>query len=426
MYSSDEDVKLLDAETFREEVLADSGVWIVEFYAAWCGHCKEFAPEFEKAAKALKGVVNVAAIDCEEHEEFVNEFAVRGFPTIKIFGENKSQPVHFNGERTAKGIVDAALTITRRIVKARLLDGTEQKKQKPKAEPKKASRSVRSSVITLTDETFDEKVLNSGNIWLVEFYAPWCGHCKALAPEWEQAASNLKGFVKVAAIEGTANEQKPAEYGIEGFPTIKLFGPNAMGPEDTATYEGERLASDITEYGLAAFDALGGNFQIKELGSASDVVDLCEGKSSCVISILPHITEGGKKARENHLNTLQEAAKLVRGKPFRFGWMQGGEQLEFENRFELTFGYPSLVAINLERKRYVVQRGAFTAETIGQFLERVIQGRESTVSFDLMPEITTTEPWDGKDIILDEIEDDDEDDDIMNEILSNVAGRDEL
>ncbi|RMX63306.1 hypothetical protein DD238_006598 [Peronospora effusa] len=424
MYSGEDSVKVLDPKSFREQVQQDSGVWVVEFYAPWCGHCKELEPEYKKAAMALEGFVNLAAIDCQEHEEFVQEFAVRGFPTIMIFGADKTKPMTFEGTRTAKDIVDAALVASRRLVKARLSDSTEKKKKKPKS--KRTSPSEKSSVITLTDENFDDMVLESGDVWMVEFYAPWCGHCKALAPEWEQAASDLKGFVKFAALDGTANEVKTNEYGIEGFPTIKVFGPNAKGPADAEDYKGERAASPITEFALASLDVMGGGLQIKELTSADAVNDFCEGKSSCVISVLPHITEGGKSARDNYIKTLEEAAKLVRGKPFKFGWMQGGDQPDFENRFELTFGYPSLVAINLDRKRYVVQRGAFTAKAISEFLQDIIQGRESTVGFDELPEIKTVNPWDGKDVQLDEIEEDDEDDDIMNEILGNAAAKEEL
>ncbi|KAI9895723.1 hypothetical protein PsorP6_003741 [Peronosclerospora sorghi] len=424
LYSSGDSVKVLDSESFRESVEEDSGLWLVEFYAPWCGHCQELAPDYKKAAKALEGVVKVGAIDCQEHEEFIQMFQVEGFPTIKIFGEDKTRPMTFDGEHTAQGIVDAALMASRRMVKGRLSDGTEKKRKKSSSKSKKEASIGKSSVITLTDKTFDDMVLNSGDVWLVEFYAPWCGHCQALAPEWEQAASDLNGFVKVAAIDATVNEAKTTEYGIQGFPTIKVLGPNAMGPEDADVYTGERTASAITEFALAALDTMGGGLQIKELVSADALTDFCEGKSSCVIGVLPHITEGGKSARESYLNTLQEAAKLVRGKPFKFGWIQGGDQPDFENHFELTFGYPSLVAINLDRKRYIVQRGAFTAEAISEFLQGVMQGRESTVGFKELPEIKTVEPWNGEDVEIDNVEEDDEDDDILNEIIGNT--KDEL
>lgn len=55
------------------------------------------------------------------------------------------------------------------------------------------SRSNKDEVVVLDATNFDALVLKSKDIWMVEFYAPWCGHCKALEPEWKQAASNLKG-----------------------------------------------------------------------------------------------------------------------------------------------------------------------------------------------------------------------------------------
>lgn len=63
-------------------------------------------------------------------------------------------------------------------------------------------------VIELTDENFDKLVLNSEDMWLVEFYAPWCGHCKNLAPEWAAAANELKGKVKLGALDATVNTLK--------------------------------------------------------------------------------------------------------------------------------------------------------------------------------------------------------------------------
>lgn len=48
-------------------------------------------------------------------------------------------------------------------------------------------------VVVLDDTNFNALVYSSKDIWMVEFYAPWCGHCKALEPEWNEAASTLKG-----------------------------------------------------------------------------------------------------------------------------------------------------------------------------------------------------------------------------------------
>lgn len=57
------------------------------------------------------------------------------------------------------------------------------------------------SVISLTNANFDKEVLQSDSVWIVEYYAPWCGHCQNLAPEYKKAAANLKGLVKVGAVD---------------------------------------------------------------------------------------------------------------------------------------------------------------------------------------------------------------------------------
>ena len=67
-------------------------------------------------------------------------------------------------------------------------------------------------------------VLNSQDVWAVEFYAPWCGHCKKLEPEWARAATDLKGVAKVGALDATVHQRVAGKYNIRGYPTIKIFG----------------------------------------------------------------------------------------------------------------------------------------------------------------------------------------------------------
>jgi len=94
-----------------------------------------------------------------------------------------------------------------------------------------------SGVTILTSANWKQQVLDSDQMWLVEFYAPWCGHCKSLAPEWEKAAKQLKGTVNVGAVDMTENESVGAPYDVKGFPTLKWFGSDKKKPEN---YEGAR------------------------------------------------------------------------------------------------------------------------------------------------------------------------------------------
>ena len=69
-------------------------------------------------------------------------------------------------------------------------------------------------MVVLTDNNFDDLVLNSQDMWLVEFFAPWCGHCKNLEPEWASAATQLKGKVKVGAVDATVNTVLANRFGV--------------------------------------------------------------------------------------------------------------------------------------------------------------------------------------------------------------------
>lgn len=76
-----------------------------------------------------------------------------------------------------------------------------------------------SDVITLTAEDFDS-VVNPEELMLVEFYAPWCGHCKALAPHYEEAATILKEKqnIKLAKVDCVDQAELCQSNGISGYP----------------------------------------------------------------------------------------------------------------------------------------------------------------------------------------------------------------
>lgn len=81
-----------------------------------------------------------------------------------------------------------------------------------------------------------------------QFMAPWCGHCQRLAPEWAKAATELKGKVKLGAVDATVHSSLGAQYDVKGYPTIKFFPGGRKSSSDVENYEGGRTASDIVAW----------------------------------------------------------------------------------------------------------------------------------------------------------------------------------
>ena len=114
-----------------------------------------------------------------------------------------------------------------------------------------ATVAAKSAVLDLIPSNFDEVVLKSGKPTLVEFFAPWCGHCKTLAPVYEELASSFeyaKDKVQIAKVDADAERDLGKRFGVQGFPTLKFFDGKSDKPTE---YNGgrdlESLSSFITE-----------------------------------------------------------------------------------------------------------------------------------------------------------------------------------
>ena len=78
-------------------------------------------------------------------------------------------------------------------------------------------------IVTLQDATFDTEVLKSDTPVLVDFWAVWCGPCKAIAPTVEELAKQYKGKVKIAKMDVDEHQQVPQRFGIRSIPTLLVF-----------------------------------------------------------------------------------------------------------------------------------------------------------------------------------------------------------
>jgi len=102
---------------------------------------------------------------------------------------------------------------------------------------------VEENVLVLSTDNF-QSAIDANPLVLVEFYAPWCGHCKKLAPEYAEAATKLlDSGVKLAKVDATENKELGGKFGVKGYPTLKFF-KNGEAQE----YTGGRTADTIVSW----------------------------------------------------------------------------------------------------------------------------------------------------------------------------------
>lgn len=221
------DVLVLGESNF-DAALAKNDEIMVEFYAPWCMHCKRLAPEYDIAAAQLKADnIQIGKVDCTKHNDLCKKYDVTGYPTLKIFVKGEDEPKAYSGALTA----DAIVSKMRHEVMSEPIPETQGDNKK------------------IVAKNFNELVLNSSADVFVKFYAPWCGHCKAMAPAWEEFATNHKDddSIIIGDFDATANELELESYkeNVKGYPSILWIPARDKIP---VKYTGGRAVEDFEKW----------------------------------------------------------------------------------------------------------------------------------------------------------------------------------
>ncbi|GAV86792.1 Thioredoxin domain-containing protein/ERp29 domain-containing protein [Cephalotus follicularis] len=283
------DVVVLTEDNFEKEIGQERGA-LVEFYAPWCGHCKKLAPEYEKLCTSFKKAksVLIGKVDCDEQKSICSKYGVSGYPTIQWFPKGSLESKKYDGPRNAESLAEFVNSEGGTNVKI---------------------ATAPSTVMVLTTDNFDEVVLDKNKDVLVEFYAPWCGHCKNLAPTYEKVASAFKseGDVVIANLDADKYKDVAEKYGVSGYPTLKFFPKGNKAGED---YEGGRDLDDFV------------NFMNEKSGTSRDAKGQLTSNAGIVASLDALVKEfvaASSEEKKAVFSRIEEEVEKLEGSSKRYG-----------------------------------------------------------------------------------------------------------
>ncbi|KAI0029678.1 thioredoxin-domain-containing protein [Vararia minispora EC-137] len=220
---------VLTPENFQRTIA--EGYWFIEHFSPWCGHCQQFMPLWEELVEAYKGSpVHLAQVDCSVNGDLCNAHGVSGYPTMNMYKDGKGIG-KFEGARTRARLDDYITDKTSVSLRAAI------PAQDASAAPTLVDLNPLGEVLSLDEKTF-ARAVQEGNMF-VKFFAPWCGHCKKLAPMWTDLARAMQHKLKVAEVNCETHKALCTKEGVTGFPMLFFYPPG--GSEKTEYTGGRKL-----------------------------------------------------------------------------------------------------------------------------------------------------------------------------------------
>jgi len=377
-YGSNSNVINLTRKNFAQ-IFHSPHVWMVEFYAPWCGHCKNLAPAWEAAATNLKGIVKVAAINCDEEKELAGMFQIQGFPTIKLFPSETSenpyqkgapwkQPIDYQGARSAAAIANFATQHLPNRVR---------------------------QVTPLSHEKFLATEPSIPKALLFTDKAKTTSLYKALALEFTDRM--ILGEVQSKNTNGEL-EQK---YSVTKFPSLFIISPDGQLLTHEGSINRDSLLSFLEQHALSRATGKNGEnsrpppssppdpevIEAPEL-TTQDVFDQkCKSVGLCGIAVFN--TEEG--ATEKYKDTLLAIAEK-HSKQFKFSWVDGPKHPQFVSDLNIAMDmYPQFIVYSPKKKAVAHYVGAFELEKVSGWLSQVLRGSKRIYPVDKEPKFPSRE-----------------------------------
>ncbi|XP_023649546.1 dnaJ homolog subfamily C member 10-like isoform X2 [Paramormyrops kingsleyae] len=186
----------------------DKEPWLVDFFVPWCPPCRALLPELRKASIWLFGQLKFGTLDCTMHDTVCTMYNIQAYPTTVIFNQSKTH--HYEGHHSASSILEFIEDMVNPVVE------------------------------DLTPDSFQQLVLQRqpNETWALDFFAPWCGPCQALLPEWRRLARLVLGLVRVGTVDCQRYHSFCQGQNVRVYPELRIFPQEALRPEFYQSYNG--------------------------------------------------------------------------------------------------------------------------------------------------------------------------------------------
>ena len=285
----------LTGSTFEEATA--HGYWLVEWFSPYCHHCQAFAPTYKtlyefyytqepvpQASNANSAEEDLnsfsryydfhfAKVDCVSNGDLCLEKNIPSFPTLVLYKNGEAVETK-SGAKDLKAVsewIESTLesirpgsrpqggptlpkigadhaepvvvntptnTLESKSAPTRLSAPGNQKSLLSYGEPNPQGKSI-----PLTAENFQRHVTMTRDPWFIKFYAPWCGHCQALAPNWQGMARQMKGKLNIGEVNCDTEKRLCKDVKVRGYPTLHFF----RGGE-RIEYDGLRGLGDLLDF----------------------------------------------------------------------------------------------------------------------------------------------------------------------------------
>jgi protein disulfide-isomerase A1 len=238
-----------------------------------------FVETFKPLAKSYKGKINFVWIDAIKFGEHAKSMNLQEAKWPAFVVQDVEKQLKWPYDQTKPVTADDVATFVKAYSEGRI---------DPSLKSQAIPETQDEPTFTLVTKQFDEVVFDNSKDVFVEFYAPWCGHCKRLKPIWDQLGEKyaaIKDKLVIAKMDSTENDTPPSvPFRINGFPTLK-FKP--AGGREFVDYEGDRSFESLVEF-------------VEKHAKNSLVIPVQESAASTAASSSSPAAETSVAAQETH------------------------------------------------------------------------------------------------------------------------------